>query len=214
MVAALVLVTVLVCITIDVVRRRMARASPVPAQPTAQATEPYFYPGHSWAVVEDPKKVIVGVDDLVSLVMGKVDRIEIASMGATVHRGEPLVVLYSGSRSLRLGSPLSGVVEEINTRLSAEPSLLEDSPFQRGWIARIAPGDLAAELHDLLKGSAAQQWREAVQTHLSSWFLPRLGTAQACSQEVDNLISCLSDEDWRALTQALFSTGPYKWFQN
>jgi glycine cleavage system H protein len=214
MVATLALITILVCIAIDIVYRRRAGAALASAQPTAQVVEPYFYPGHSWAVVKDLKHVIVGVDDLVPLVMGKVDGIEIAERGAAVHRGDPLVVLHSGTRSLRLASPLSGIVEETNTRLSQDPSLLEDSPYKKGWVARIAPGDLSGELQDLLNGAAAREWHEAVQIHLSSWFSPRLEDAGVSGQQVGNLISFLSDEEWKALTQALFFTGPFKRSRN
>jgi glycine cleavage system H protein len=213
MVPALVLITVLVCVTIEVVRRNRAgtpAASRVPAQPTTQVSERYFHPNHSWALAKDLNNVIVGVDDMVPRVMGKLDSIEIATAGATVREGEPLVTLHSGSRSLKLGSPLSGVVEEVNTGLSAHPSLLADSPFERGWIAKLAPGN-PAELRNLLSGSAAQQWREAVQVYMSSWFSPRLGTVlQDGGQWVDNVSSLLNDEEWKALTQALFFTGPFK----
>jgi hypothetical protein len=102
------------------------------------------------------------------------------------------------------------VVEEINSGLSAHPSLLAESPFEKGWIAKLVPRGLAAELGDLLNGSAAQQWREAVRIYISSWFSPRLGTVlQDGGQWIDNFSSLLNDEEWRVLTQALFFTGPF-----
>jgi glycine cleavage system H lipoate-binding protein len=160
MVAALVLVTILVFGTIDFVGRRKERtpaASLAPVQATTQVLEGYFHPSHSWALVKESHSVIVGVDDLMARVMGKLDRIEIADKGAAVYRGEPLIALHSGSRSLCLGSLLSGVVEDINTSLSAHLSLVAASPFERGWIAEVAPGDLSAEVRDLLNGTAARQ---------------------------------------------------------
>jgi glycine cleavage system H protein len=218
MVVILVLLTFLVFITIDVVRRRRAAnpaGSRLPARPIAHVFERYFYPGHSWALVEDPRTVTVGVDDLVPRVIGKLDRIEIATTGATLRQGEPLVTLHSGSRSLSLGSPLSGVVEEINPRLAAHPSLIADSPFEKGWIAKLAPGNLSAEIRDLLNGSAVRQWREAVQIQIASWFSPRLGTVlQDGGEWIDNMSSLLNDEEWRELTQTLFSTGPSKQTKN
>ena len=214
MVVALVLMTFLACITIEVLRRRRAgtpAVSPLPVQPATQVFERYFHPSHSWAMVGDPKTVTVGVDDLVPRVIGKLDKVEIAKAGATVRQGEPLVTLHSGSRSLSLGSPLSGVVEEINPRLFAHPSLLTDSPFEKGWIAKLVPGNLSAEIRDLLNGSAARQWREAVQIQVASWFSPRLGTVlQDGGQWIDNVSSLLNDEEWRELTHALFFTGPFK----
>jgi glycine cleavage system H protein len=214
MVAALVLITFLVCITIDVVRRhrrRIPAVSHLPEPPTAEVRERYFYPGHSWALVENSRVVTVGVDDLVPRVIGKLDKIEIAKTGATVRQGEPLVTLHSGSRSLSLGSPVSGIVEEINLSLSDHPSLLADSPLEKGWIAKLAPRNLSSEIRDLLNGSAARQWHEAVQIQVASWFSPRLGTVlQDGGQWIDSVSSLLTDEQWKELTQALFFTGPFK----
>jgi glycine cleavage system H protein len=212
MVVALVLLTFLVFITIDLIRRRKARTAAVSrlsTQPIEQVLERYFYPGHSWALVEDPRSVTVGVDDLVSRVVGKPDRIEIATMGATLRQGEPLVTLHSGSRSLSLGSPLSGVVEEINPSLSAQPSLLADSPLEKGWIARLVPGNLSAEIPGLLNGPAARRWREAVRIKIASLFSPRLGMVlQDGGEWIDNMGSLLNDEEWRELTHVLFPTDP------
>jgi glycine cleavage system H lipoate-binding protein len=214
MVPALVLMTFLVCITIDVIRRRHAaipKESQRPIERMPQALERYFYPGHSWALVEGSRTVTVGIDDLVPHVIGDLDKIEIIAAGSTVRQGEPLVTLHSGSRSLKLGSPLSGVVKEINPGLSARPSLLKDSPLERGWIAKITPGNLSAEIRDLLNGSAARQWREAVQIQVASLFSPRLGTVlQDGGEWVENVSSLLNDEEWKDLTQALFFTGPFK----
>ncbi len=218
MVVVLVLITFLVCITIGFVRRHRAEnraSSGMPVQSATEVAERYFHPSHSWALVKDRKSVIVGVDDLVPRIMGKVDQIEITPTGTTVRRGEPLVTLHSGSRSLSLGSPLSGVVEETNSGLLTHPSILADSPLEEGWIAKLAPRDLAAEIGDLLNGSRARQWREAVQIHVSSWFSPRLGTVlQDGGQWVDDIGSLVNDEEWRALTQVLFLTGPFQQSKN
>ncbi len=218
MVFILVLITVLVCIAVDWVRRRRAGtrvASEMPVQSATPVAERYFHPNHSWALVKEGKSVILGVDDLVPRVMGKLDRVEITPAGTTVRRGEPLVTLRSGSRTLSLGSPLSGVVEEANSGLSAQPSILADSPLEEGWIVKLTPRDLSAEVRDLLNGSRARQWREAVQIHISSWFSPRLGTVlQDGGQWVDDIGSLVNDEEWRALTQALFFTGPFQQSKN
>ena len=218
MVFALVLATFLVFIAIDIVRRRRTQAAAVSrlsVQPMEQVFERYFHPGHSWALVENPRTVTVGVDDLVPRVVGKLDRVEIATAGSSLRQGEPLVTLHSGSRSLSLGSPLSGVVEEVNPGLSAQPSLLADSPFEKGWIAKLAPGNLSGEIRDLLNGSAARQWREAAQIQIASWFSPRLGMVlQDGGEWIDNMSSLLNDEEWRELTQALFFTGPSKRSKN
>jgi glycine cleavage system H protein len=211
MVIVLVILTLVVCLTIDVFRSRRARARAEvrPAsQPVPSATtilERYFHPGHSWAMLEGSASVTVGVDDVARSFIGSVDGVEIAPKGADVRQGEPLVRLHRGARTLTLVAPLSGVLVETNSGLADHPSLLADSPFEKGWIARIAPANLALEIHNLLRGQLADRWREGVRAQLASWFAPKMGLVlQDGGQLADNFGELLSDQEWEELAEKLF----------
>lgn len=211
MVVILVFLTLLVCLAIDYIRTRHAQVESVPG-PVAGSIpgsttvlERYFHPGHSWALLESASLATVGVDEVARGFIGSLDRVEIVPQGTVVRQGEPLVKLHRGTRSLTLVAPLSGVLKETNSRLSAHPSLLGDSPFDKGWVARIIPANLALEIHNLMKGALAERWREGVRAQLASWFAPRLGLVmQDGGQMVDDYSDLLSDKDWRELAASLF----------
>ncbi len=215
MVVILVVLTLIVCLAIDLIRsRRAAEGEAVPhavrAVPSATAIlERYYHPGHTWAMLEGTATATVGVDDIARGFIGTPDSVEIAPRGASLRQGEPIVKLRRGSRILALVAPLSGVLLETNSGLAARPSLLKDSPYDKGWVARIAPGNLALELHNLLRGPLAEKWREGVRAQLASWFAPRLGVVlQDGGQIVDNFSELLSDKDWDELAENLFLVGP------
>jgi len=215
MVVALLFLTVIVFISIDVfrTRRQPAVAATHPAvaalSESVRPLERYFHPGHSWALMEETNAATVGIDDFARRFVGDLDSVEIENQGAAVRQGEPLVTLRWGRRSLTLVSPLSGNLIEVNDGLKSRPALLKDAPLGKGWIARISPSNPGVELRNLLKGAMADSWREAVQAQLASWFSPQLGVVlQDGGQWSDNLNGLLSDQDWENLAQTLFLVRP------
>ncbi len=215
MVVILVVLTLIICLAVDAMRSRRAEQSEAarrPVRPVSSETvilERYFHPGHTWAMIEGAAVATVGVDDIARGFIGSPDSVEVASPGVSVRQGEPMIKLRHGSKSLALVAPLSGVLIETNSGLTAKPSLLKDSPFEKGWVAKIAPANLALELHNLLKGSLADKWREGVRAQLAAWFAPKLGVVlQDGGQVVDNFSELLSDKDWEELAETLFLVGP------
>jgi glycine cleavage system H protein len=211
MIVILVLLTLVVCLAVDALRTRGAGAKAEPAaaahpMPSATAVlERYFHPGHSWVMLEGADSATVGADEITRALIGTPDSVEIAPKGAAVRQGEPLAKLRRGTRTLTLVSPLSGVLTDTNTRLSNKPSLLKDSPFEKGWVARIAPANFVLEIHSLLSGSLADRWREGVRAQITSWFTPKLGPVlQDGGQMIDNFSELLSDKDWQELAGSLF----------
>lgn len=215
MVIALVFLTLVICLIIDYVRTRgaevRAAVGSVPdAAPCAtRILERYYHPGHSWAMMDEPAFVTVGIDDLAQRFMGAVDRVEIPDVGSAVRQGEPLVTLRRGSRALTLVAPVSGSLTETNKKLSSDPSILKGSPYEKGWVAKIAPSNLAVELRNLLKGQLADRWREGVQAQILAWFSPRLGIVlQDGGHLIEDLSKLVNEEEWNELARSLFLIQP------
>ncbi len=216
MVIFLVLLTVAVMIAIELLRQRKAgretAPSLVPEEPGEPAVvfERYFHPGHSWALVHGARFVTVGVDDFAQRFIGRLDGIDAARLGSSLQQGDPLVTLRRGSRSLTILSPISGTLIDVNARLSLHPALANSSPYEAGWVAKIAPDNLATELRNLFRGSAAERWLEGVQAQLIRWFSPQLGLMlQDGGEWIDNLSDLLTEDDWHRLAREFFpSPGP------
>jgi len=165
----------------------------------------YFHPGHTWALVSGPRGVIVGSDDFSSRIIGKIATIDLPVVGQLIQQGEPLACLHHGMRRLAQIAPISGKVIAINKKLKDHPELLNESPFEHGWIAKVLPSSLDTDLRNLLKGFVADGWRDGVRTKFIQLFSSRIGVVmQDGGQLVSDLGECFSDEEWNLIIQKFF----------
>jgi glycine cleavage system H protein len=213
MVLLLVILTLVVCLGIEAIRNRGKAAVTEPQverSPGIAATlERLFHPGHSWAQIVDAQSVTGGVDDFAQRFVGKVEVVDVLESGTRVQQGDALASLRHHGRQLTIVSPVSGVVTETNSQVSARPGIVNSSPYEQGWLAKIRPARLESEIRNLLRGAAAEGWREALQAQMASCFAPRLGMVlQDGGEWVDNLSDLLSDEEWEKLARTLFPLIP------
>jgi glycine cleavage system H protein len=167
--------------------------------------ERLFHPGHCWVQLSESKLATVGADNFAQQVFGSVSRVQLPATARQVKQGEPLVTLTHGNRNLTLVSPVSGTIEAVNEALQEHPELVNESPYEKGWIVRVTPQNLAFEARNLIHGITASLWREALRTQLMQWFSPRLGTVmQDGGHLVDNFSEALSPEDWLKLRKEFF----------
>jgi glycine cleavage system H protein len=213
MVFLLVLLTFAVIIGIEMAVKARRKSVPVAVSTaplpqsflTEKPGERLFHPGHCWAQVSDAHVATIGVDNFAQSVIGRVSSIELPDSSRQVKQGEPLVTLHRGKKILTLVAPLSGKITEVNSELVSNPALLNESPYENGWLVRIAPQNLGFEVRNLLHGITASLWREALNTQLMQWFTPRLGPVmQDGGKLVDNFSDQLSPEEWHKLAKEFF----------
>ena len=120
----------------------------------------YYSLEHEWVKLEG-KLARVGVTDYAQRKLGDVVYAELPEVGKKVKQlAEPK------SREMELGavesikavsalySPLSGVVEEVNSALQERPELVNTSPYDEGWICVLKPSATEAELKRLMDAKA------------------------------------------------------------
>lgn len=112
--------------------------------------------GHAWVRIEASGEVRIGIDDFAQKAAGDVGRVTLPRKGQEIRMGEPLFSLKRGGQELHFTAPVSGRVVEGNTDLVDDA--IRNSPYQEGWICRIRPTDLAAELATMRIGPPAVQW--------------------------------------------------------
>ena len=206
----LLLLAVAVFVTLDIVRRKRRAAGKEVQQPfgvpvMTEIITRYFHPGHTWALVSGSKTVKVGADDFSERIIGTLSGIDLPTVGKNVLQGEPLAFLRRGDRTLAQVSPITGKIVQVNERLVNSPSVLNESPLERGWIAKISPTNLDHDLRNLLKGAVADGWREAVRTEFIHLFSPRIGTLMQDGGElIENLGDHIPDDDWNRLVRDFF----------
>jgi glycine cleavage system H protein len=112
----------------------------------------FYHREHMWVRVEDGR-VRVGYNDWAQSAAGKLLKINTRRAGSLVQEGKTLGTIESGKWVGPLKAPVSGKIIEVNEEVLRRPSLINEDPYGRGWVAVIEPTDLENELKKLIRGS-------------------------------------------------------------
>mgnify|MGYP001195765400 FL=1 len=94
---------------------------------------------HEWVLVEEDGTVVVGITDYAQDALGDVVYAELPELGATFEVGAEVAVLESVKAASDIYAPVAGEVVAINEALEDEPELINDSPYDEGWLFKLAP---------------------------------------------------------------------------
>src|SRR5262245_24150383 len=92
---------------------------------------------HEWAR-SDGDVVVVGITDFAQHELGDVVYVELPAVGGRVVVGQEFGVIESVKSASDLFSPLTGEVVETNAELSEHPELVNESPYDGGWMLRVS----------------------------------------------------------------------------
>ncbi len=110
---------------------------------------------HEWARVEGDL-VRVGITDYAQDQLGDVVYVELPEAGQTFARGEAFGTVESVKAVSELYLPVGGEIVEVNTGLSDAPQLVNEKPYDRGWMVVVRPSD-PAEIGGLLDVEAYRE---------------------------------------------------------
>jgi glycine cleavage system H protein len=112
----------------------------------------YYHKEHFWAKVEGDV-VTIGTTDFAQKLAGQVVYIELPSVGKAVEQGKPCGSMESGKWVGRIYAPVSGKIDSINGDLEDTPELINESPYEKGWMCKIKASNLQEDLKNLMKGA-------------------------------------------------------------
>ena len=108
---------------------------------------------HEWARKLTDDVIEVGISDYAQEALGDVVYVELPEVGQAVGAGEQCCAVESVKAASDIYAPVSGEIVEVNEGLDGEPELLNESPYESGWMFRIKVSDIN-ELQDLLSADA------------------------------------------------------------
>jgi glycine cleavage system H protein len=111
----------------------------------------YYEKNHFWAKIDSDGSVIFGATDFFQKLAGEIVYVELPMKGAKVKQSESMSSLESGKWVGKIFAPVSGEITQANSGLDDSPELLNQSPYGDGWIGKIKPSNLDAELANLMK---------------------------------------------------------------
>ncbi|MEI8356375.1 MAG: glycine cleavage system protein GcvH [Deltaproteobacteria bacterium] len=95
---------------------------------------------HLWVRVEGTRAVI-GITDYAQMELGKITGVELPELGDELDQEDSFGSIEARKTVAELYAPLTGLVLEVNEELSVSPELLNEDPFDSGWIAIIDISD-------------------------------------------------------------------------
>jgi glycine cleavage system H protein len=97
---------------------------------------------HEWAKLEGDK-VRVGIDDFAQDQLQAIVYVELPQVGDSFKKGEPFGVVESVKAVVDCYMPVGGEIIAVNAALVDSPGLVNESPYDEGWMIDIKPTDLS-----------------------------------------------------------------------
>ncbi|HHT89879.1 MAG: glycine cleavage system protein GcvH [Bacillota bacterium] len=101
-----------------------------------------FTKEHEWVLVKG-NIIRVGISDYAQNELGDIVFVDLPSIGDIVEEGEGIAVLESVKAVSDVYAPVSGEIVAINEALEESPELVNESPFEAGWIVEIEVAGVA-----------------------------------------------------------------------
>jgi glycine cleavage system H protein len=112
---------------------------------------------HEWVKLEG-EVAVVGITSFAQDQLGDVVYVELPKVGDRIESMKPFGVIESVKTASDLFAPVSGTVEAVNDQIVGEPQLVNDAPYEGGWLIKVRP-DNASEIDNLM---TAEQYGDQV----------------------------------------------------
>lgn len=119
----------------------------------------YYSNDFAWVKVEGDK-VRMGITDYAQKQLREIVYAELPEAGAELTQNEPYGTLESVKAVSDLVAAVSGIVEEVNAEVQSQPELLNEDPYEKGWLIVVRPANLQAELANLMDFDKAVEWHK------------------------------------------------------
>ena len=118
-----------------------------------------YHKEHGW-VKPDGAEALIGLTFYAQAHLGEIVYLDLPPVGGRLNIDQVFGEIESAKTTSELVAPVSGTVLESNGELEPNPGLINESPLEKGWIARVRVEN-PAELDMLMDHDAYQVFLEA-----------------------------------------------------
>jgi glycine cleavage system H protein len=119
----------------------------------------YYSKDFEWIKIEGDK-VRMGLTDYAQKSLREIVYAELPSAGGEVKQSEPYGTVESVKAVSDLIAAVTGTIEEVNEEVQSKPELLNEDPYDKGWLLIVKPTNLQAELANLMDFNTAVEWHK------------------------------------------------------
>ena len=126
------------------------------------ATDRLYTPEGIW-ILEEPgtQRFRIGLADYIQQHNGDVAFANVKPAGTKLSAGEQFGEIETIKAMVELASPVSGTIVQVNPALDTTPEVINQSPYQDGWLAVMEATNWGTERQKLLDAAAYFQVMQA-----------------------------------------------------
>ena len=111
---------------------------------------------HEWVKL-DGNEAVIGITDHAQSQLGDITFIELPQKDNQIKQSESISTIESVKAASDIYSPVSGTITDVNSSLEDTPELINQSPYENGWICRVNVSD-ESELDNLMDAAAYEEY--------------------------------------------------------
>ena len=97
----------------------------------------YYTKDHEWIDILEDDTAYVGITDYAQLELGEIVFVDVPTLGEQLNQFDTFGSIEAVKTVADLNIPMSGEVIEINEKLDNEPELVNNEPYDNGWIVKM-----------------------------------------------------------------------------
>lgn len=102
-------------------------------------------------ISEKNGKYTIGLTDYAVEQLGDIVFLELPDVGAEFVKNEVFATIESVKAASEIYMPISGKIIEVNETVVDNPEILNESPFEKGWLVKVESSSAALDSVDLLE---------------------------------------------------------------
>jgi len=166
----------------------------------------FYSRNHTWMHMEKSGTAKVGLDDLLLHITGEVKFKIHKNPGDEIIKGDLLTEIDQNGKLLRILSPISGKITNINSTINENHGMLNEDPYGKGWIYKIKPSNWIAETKTCYFAEEATNWSAAELERFKDFLAvsmknyapePSMVILQDGGELCDHSLSVFPNEIWR-----------------
>ncbi|CAG23194.1 MULTISPECIES: glycine cleavage system protein GcvH [Photobacterium] len=118
-----------------------------------------FAESHEWVRDNGDGTITMGISNHAQGLLGDVVFVDLPEVGDSVEAGETFSLVESVKAASDIYAPVTGEIVEINEELEDSPELVNEEPYEGGWIAKIKISDV----EELTKLTAGDKYLESIE---------------------------------------------------
>lgn len=117
-----------------------------------------YHKEHSWVRISG-NRATIGITDYAQDQLGDIVYIDLPDVDTEIEKDIEFTEIESTKATSSVIAPVSGTIVEVNEELDESPELINESPYDKGWIVIVEMSD-PSELDDLLDASDYERYVE------------------------------------------------------